>query len=364
MAKSFNLKSLILHLLVWLLIINLTYLITGNFFFRFNIVHSLLIWVIYLTIFYTNYFILIPYLLFNKKILAYIGFSIILLAVSYFLKDSLIRMNFEELPNFRNINGPPPPEILANKMPFQRPNPEGFFNIRNYKPIIFTLTGIIFFYIISLLLKLLQKWNNHEKYKAELEKEKILIELKLLKQQLHPHFLFNSLNNIYSLSISKSDKVTSSILKLSSILRYFLYENVDTMIYLKDEISVINDYIELQKLRINDTVTLSYNAIGDFSNYKIEPFIILPLIENSFKYGSDNINSSFIDFAIIVMHNKLGLRIKNKIVYKPQSKDHNSGIGIKNIKRRLELLYPGKYIFDIKESDGIFSVHLELKLKR
>lgn len=289
-------------------------------------------------------------------------FSIFMLTGSYFLKDNIVKKHFKEISISRDMDFTK--NTMGDDFLFDKPPPMFFLNDREHGPVIFTLTGIIFFYIISLLLKLLQKWNNHEKYKTEVEKEKILIELKLLKQQINPHFLFNSLNNIYSLSICKSDKVTIAILKLSSILRYFLYENVDSIIYLKDEIDVINDYIELQKLRINDKVTLSYNVVGDLGYHKIEPFIILPLIENTFKFGIDNVNESFIDIAIIVMNNKLGLRIKNKIVYKPQSKEHNSGIGIKNIKRRLDLLYPGKYIFEINESDDIFSTHLEIKLKK
>ena len=311
-------------------------------------------------IFYVNYFILIPYYLFSKKVLAYIVATIIMLTGAYFIKDTVVKKHFQKISNYRNFDFPP--DKPTNNFPFDPPPIRP--NSKNYGPVIFTLTGIFFFYVMALLLKLLQKWNNHEKYKTELEKEKILIELKLLKQQINPHFLFNSLNNIYSLSISKSDQVTTAILKLSSILRYFLYENVDSVIYLKDEINIINDYIELQKFRINDKVTLSYNVVGDIDYYKIEPFIILPLIENTFKFGTDNVNESFIDIAIIVMHNKLGLRIKNKVVYKPQSKDQNSGIGIKNIKRRLDLLYPGKYKFEISESDDIFSTHLEINLKK
>lgn len=363
LMRKIKFKLIILHLLVWGIIFILNLLFMRSFVYNFNFNYHLLIWALYIVVFYTNYLIFIPFLLFHKKILLYIIFSFALLSVSFYAKNTVLKKTYDGASiAFKNEN----PNIHNKGETITIPTrpAKAIFSRRGGRPITFILLGILFSYLISLLLKLLQKWYNEEKYRAELEKEKLVTELTLLKEQINPHFLFNSLNNIYSLSISKSDKVTTAILKLSSILRYFLYENVGSIVYLKDEISVIKDYIELQKLRMNDKVTLSFNVVGNPEYCKIEPFIIMPLIENTFKFGNDNINESFIDIAIIIMNNKLGLKIQNKIVYKPKAKDQNSGIGIKNIKRRLDLLYPGKYKFIIGESKGVFTTHLEIKLKK
>lgn len=360
---KFRIKQILLHLLIWVLIFILNLLFMRSFVYNFNINYHILIWMLYFIAFYVNYLVLIPFLLFHKKIFLYLIFSIALLFGSYFAKNTIMKKTFEEATFSIEISSDSN-SIIEEAHPNRNRAVKNLLNRKGLRPITFIFLGILFSYLISLLLKLLQKWYNEEKYRAELENEKLVTELTLLKEQINPHFLFNSLNNIYSLSISKSDKVTTAILKLSSILRYFLYENVDSIVYLKDEISVINDYIELQKLRINEKVTLSFNVVGNPEYCKIEPFIIMPLIENTFKFGNDNVNESFIDIAIIIMNNKLGLKIQNKIVYKPKAKDPNSGIGIKNIKRRLDLLYPGKYKFNIGESEGVFTTHLEIKLKK
>lgn len=257
--------------------------------------------------------------------------------------------------------------------------------------IIFSSYGLVLFYMLAFLIRFIQKWQDDEKQRNELEKEKISNELSFLKQQINPHFLFNSLNSIYSLSISQSELTSNAILKLSAILRYVLYETENELVPLENELKVINNYIELQKLRQTEKVTVNYSveketgkpeipdkpyetdepAVIDEKRetdkpnaFKIEPLILLPPVENAFKHGADNVNESFIDIHIIIVGNRLEMNVSNSIMTHSSDKTKDSGIGIKNLKRRLELLYPDEHKFEISEKDGIFRVRLLLQLKK
>ncbi|MBN2519103.1 MAG: histidine kinase [Bacteroidales bacterium] len=248
---------------------------------------------------------------------------------------------------------------ISRKNPLQ-PFPGKHFPIRNFLP----LYSILLVYTASFSIRFIQKWREDEKIRAEVEKERVSSELSFLKQQVNPHFLFNSLNSIYSLSLSKSKNTTNAILKLSSILRYMLYETDNKQVPLTEELEIIKSYIDIQKLRITKKVKVNIDITGDPDNYKIEPLLLIPFIENAFKYGVDNINDSFIDIIIVILKNKLEFTVKNKIVQKPDDKKQNSGIGIKNIKRRLDLLYANNYKLDIKKFDDIYFVNLCLNLKK
>jgi len=194
-------------------------------------------------------------------------------------------------------------------------------------------------------------------------KERISSELIYLKQQVNPHFLFNTLNNIYSLSIKNHEIMPSAILKISSILRYTLNKSDNSLASLKDEIEIMNAYIDFQKMRFKNNLPLVYKVSGSIDDYKIEPFILLPLIENAFKYGMVNIKDSFINIEITIKSEKLKFLISNKKSFTHESKLEHSGIGLNNIKRRLDLIYPDCHKLLIEDNDNIFSVCLELPLK-
>jgi len=254
--------------------------------------------------------------------------------------------------------GTPPPELSQGYRDFRPP-----FKKPPFRFDFMSFYSVLLIYIGSITLRFISKWQDDEKRKSEIEKENIATELSFLKQQINPHFLFNSLNSIYSLTITKSDKAVDSILKLSSILRYMLYESGTSQVRLHDELQIINDYIELQKLRITEKVNLIYKVEGNSASFKIEPFILVPLIENAFKYGVDNYNNSTIEIHVSMRDNKLHLIVRNTVVKRLDPFKSESGIGIKNIRRRLDLLYPNEYSFDIDETDNIFTVKLEIDLK-
>ncbi len=353
-----------LHLSVWTLLFILNYLFVKNYRVSFDLPFHLTIWLVYILLFYLNYYFLIPLFLLRKRITIYVIVTVCLLAGSYYIKDYFTKKHFDKI--FTEIRGNMPPRQdfeRINPGPKSGRKPPFHFTGPGGERKIFLAYGLLLIFASSFSIRFIQKWRDDDQRKSEIEKEKIRTELSYLKQQINPHFLFNSLNSIYSLTISKSKTATDAILKLSSILRYILYESGNTLVNLKDELSIINDYIELQKLRLNKKVTILFNIVGDPEYYKIEPFMLMPLVENAFKFGVDNVTKSFIEINIAILHKKLEFNIKNKKVLSQDNEKQDSGIGIKNVKRRLDLLYPDDYNFKIENSKDIFSVLLEINLK-
>jgi len=327
---------------------------------------NLKIWFIYLALFYVNYSLLMPYFLFVKKYILYIILLLVLISglfsIKYNIDEKLFfdpvrneRIHF--MPRQLSDESRPPMNMTPVKPQFFRKMPFG----RSFIP---GLSQLLMIVLASISLRLIQKWQDDEKMRSEIEKEKISTELSYLKQQINPHFLFNAINSIYSLSLLKKPSTSDAILKLSSIIRYMLYETDKKFVTLNDEIQAIKDYIELQKLRLNEKVKLTFRVKGDTEPYSIVPLLLIPLIENAFKHGVDNINNSFIDINIEVENDSLNLKIRNTIVPKSGKNANESGIGIKNIVRRLELLYPQAYLFNAAPEDDCFLVLLKLRLKQ
>lgn len=197
--------------------------------------------------------------------------------------------------------------------------------------------------------------------------EKLQAELFSLRNQFHPHFLFNVLNGLYSKILSKSDDSADIVLKISDFLRYSVYEVNTKYIPLDKEIDYLKNYISLQQLRFDNRLELSFSTNGITDNQVIEPFLILPFIENSFKYCLDDANSkAWITISITASEEWLTIKIENSTppVFLENRKSENpySGIGISNVKRRLELLYPEKHILNIKNEVDSFFVSLKIKI--
>lgn len=195
-----------------------------------------------------------------------------------------------------------------------------------------------------------------------LQQEKFTAELLHLKAQMNPHFLFNSLNSIFSLSRMQSEKTPDMVLKLSNILRYMLYESEKKMATLEDELKIINDYIELQLMRYGEKVKVVKEINIEYAGAQITPLLILPLIENSFKHGisgSDEI--SIINFQLNLKKDTLIVQTKNILSKESVITDKKEGIGLINIKRQLELLYRD-YVLNYFEKENYFIVDLEIKL--
>ena len=203
-----------------------------------------------------------------------------------------------------------------------------------------------------------------QQYSLNLEKEKLEAELKFLKSQIHPHFLFNTLNNLYALTLKKSDKAPEMVIQLSNLLEYTLYSGKETEVQLSEELKQIRGYIDLEKLRFGNRLITNTEIAGNVDGLLIAPLMLLPFVENSFKHGASNdLKSPFIDLRVSVEDNQLNFSIRNSCNGQPgKCEGYKEGIGLKNVKRRLELLYPGKHTLKIIQRQDVFDVNLILEL--
>lgn len=205
------------------------------------------------------------------------------------------------------------------------------------------------------------EWNREEKRVAQIEKERAQFEMRSLLSQINPHFLFNTLNSLYSLILNKKEEAGNYVLKLSDVLRYVIYHSKEPEITLQSEIDLINDYIFLQKMR-TDFPNVDFETVGKLEEWKIAPMLILPLIENAFKHGlKDQQQSSKIVIRIIALINELNVEVTNK-KHETERKTIKElkGIGLENIRRRLEIAYPERHKLLINENENQFSVNLKL----
>ncbi len=193
------------------------------------------------------------------------------------------------------------------------------------------------------------------------EKEKVTAELQLLKAQVHPHFLFNTLNNIYSFSLENSPKTPGLILKLSSLLSYMLYDCKTEEVLLEKEIEIMKNYIDLEKERYGNRIEISWSAEGDIKDKRIAPLLMLPFLENAFKHGtSEQVEKPWLSVDISVKYDTLKCKIVNsKNEYVPY---RNNGIGIHNVKKRLEFMYPDKHELKMSDEGNFFVISLLVKL--
>lgn len=221
---------------------------------------------------------------------------------------------------------------------------------------------LAFFFVVQALLFFLVK----ERIKTsivnrKLNEEKLILELKYLKSQINPHFLFNTLNNLYSMALTNQDITTANgISQLSQIMRYMLTDSEEKEIFLEKEIQYLKSYIELQKLRFSETddITINIQYSGELGRVKIPPFLFIVFVENAFKYGIDYKSHSFVDIYFQVLPHGLLFEISNSVKQGEHYQKH--GIGLKNIKERLNLLYPDKHQLRIQQTADTYQVELEL----
>ncbi|TND07442.1 MAG: putative two-component system sensor protein, no kinase domain [Bacteroidetes bacterium] len=221
----------------------------------------------------------------------------------------------------------------------------------------FLVTGI------SIGLGLYEDWRKTQSERETLQKAALESELSFLKSQVSPHFLFNTLNNIYSLSVTKSEHAPDAVLKLSGLMRYMLYDASEKNVPVEKELQYLADYIELQKLRLTEKVKIAYEVKGQPGTSEISPLLLIPFVENAFKHGISYSGESTIHISISCSSSELSLHVLNPVAATAgDQKDKSSGVGLANVKKRLALLYPGKYKLDISNDGRHFSVALHLQL--
>lgn len=205
-------------------------------------------------------------------------------------------------------------------------------------------------------------WFKSEKHRKELESKQLSAELSFLRMQVNPHFLFNSLNSIYSLALKNSEHTPEATLKLSEMMRYMLYETEDEehKVRLDKEIDYLSNYIGLQKIRFSQSLQVEFGVIGNTKGKKIVPLILIPFVENGFKHGVLNDATFPLQIQIIIEGDKLIFMVKNK--KSVHNKDATGGVGLENVKKRLKLLYPGKHNLSIDQDDEKYKTELTLFL--
>lgn len=235
---------------------------------------------------------------------------------------------------------------------------------------IFQTIGLYSIVLMGVAVKLLKLWMKSERDKAELKTVSLEAalklreaELQLLRGQIHPHFLFNTLNNLYGLALEKSDKVPDSIIRLSQMLDFLLYRSDQALVPLSDEIKLIGDYIELEKLRFDDRLRLEVNIEGDGGQHVLAPFLLFPFVENAFKHGfMQDDQQLYLAINLAVNGGRLHMKVANSYAHDSKSDGQLGGVGLSNVRRRLDLLYPGRHDLTIAGQGGLFTVTLALHL--
>ena len=290
-------------------------------------------------IFYLNYYVLIPKILYRRTtswyILSVIGCGVIFYYYNYYVRQLLLGERFLDFSPF------------------------------------FGLFPVLFILALSLALRVTTDRLREERERKEQENESLKSELSFLRSQVSPHFLFNMMNNVVALSRVKPHLVEPTLIQLSHLMRYMLYESDENKVSLEKEIEYLDSYIALQKMRFGKTVDVQFEKnIPDFDNFAentvggIEPMLLIPFVENAFKHGVGLIREPFIKIDLSLVDNKLIFNVKNKFSAESnEEKDDASGIGLRNVMRRLELLYGSNHQLIIEQDRELFKVHLTIHLK-
>ncbi|MFY0254248.1 sensor histidine kinase [Chitinophaga sp. 30R24] len=298
--------------------------------------------VTYVALFYFHTIFLFPRLYFNKQYLVYfLSLLLLLLMVNYMRPFE--HLFFQLPPHYGQ------PSLVSRNM---RPP----VRIDIISDFLFLLT-----IALSTAIETTHRWRLTEKRALYAETRKSQAELSFLKAQINPHFLFNTLNNIYSLAMTRSEYTAMSIMKLSNMLRYITAENKGDFVLLESEIACIHDYIDLQKLRLTTKTKVNFSVTGNPGIKCIAPLILLPFLENAFQYGVSNHEPSEINILLASADNYIHFYCSNKLFRLTPDAAH-TGTGITNTRQRLDHLYPNKYELHISDENGAYTISLQLEV--
>jgi two-component system, LytTR family, sensor kinase len=335
--------TILIHVITWVIFFSLPFIFLPS---PFNAIYSLKtqyfhflkiltsdIFLIF--IFYFNSNILITKLLVQKRYFLY-GITTISLFILFIIYGDIV---FRSSIQYPSLDEP------------------GFFNSGHLHSIYLFL--IIFF--VSGGIKMMQQWKQTDRQNKMIEAERMQTELSFLHSQINPHFLFNTLNSIYSLALMRSELTADAVMKLSSLMRYILQEVQREKVPLEMEIQCIQNYVELQKIRLNPNVDLQLVITGDFIPYQIPPLILIPFIENAFKYGTSTHETTAITIEAEINQGVFHLKTTNKI-FVMREKNESFGIGFRNSERRLRLVYPDKHKISIVNNSEMYILDLKIEM--
>jgi hypothetical protein len=336
-----KLKTILIQILLWIVLICLPFYFTSKTLIDFHpakdyhaLIHFGISNILLIIVFYVNYFFLIPKLLFQKK---YILYFLICIFLFFFLFES---------PRWIT-------ELFMPQRPIMRPDE----NAMKMFPMLFSNSILMFIsvFVSSIALRINKRLQQIESFKYNTQ-------LNNLRAQINPHFLFNTLNSIYSVTIKKAPEAADMVEKLAEMMRFTLKESQSDFVSLQNEITYIQNYIELQKIRLDNNVKINFQVHGDLKPYRIAPLLLIPFVENAFKYGVNSEENSLIDIHIKLLKNILNVSIKNNIVNLDHSLIEKNGVGIENTLKRLDLIYPHQHQCAITETENVFTVNLTITL--
>lgn len=310
---------------------------------------------VYGALFYLNYLVLVPRFFFRESKGRYILWVIVMIAVSCLVLYLINNYLFFDAAREREMDQIM--KALSKDAALRKP-PIRQMRIFNYFYSAVLICGF------SLGLGVLEKLSQNEKQRKELEKEKLNSELAFLKNQISPHFFFNTLNNIYSLIGFDSGQAGEAVLKLSRLMRYLLYESEQGKTRLADEVAFLTNYIDLMKLRLSNKIDLKVSLPDVNTEFLIPPLLFVPFVENAFKHGLSYRDGSFIDIHMAFENRKIRFLCGNSIAGATQAPEVYPGIGLENVRKRLNLLFPGAHSLNIRKTADEFHVELVLELNK
>lgn len=338
-----NKITIFTHLLVWLVLFSMPYVLSYGQSQEINriIAHFWIPIVFYAIIFYSNYFVLIDRFLFLKKMTLFVVINLTMISMFIIIKEQIESTFFKELIKKtanKDGNGPP-------------------FKMFIYVQMLSYMAPLLF----SIAIKTTKRWVQTEAERKEAANFKLQSELQHLHYQLQPHFFFNSLNNIYAMVDLSPEQAKTSIHSLSKLMRYMLYETNVESLPLAKEIDFMKKYIDLMKLRVSDKTVVTYSFPSEETGIKIAPLLFISLIENAFKHGVSSSKESTIHINMTTDNKTVLFTIENDDFPKKTDDKSGSGIGIPNVEKRIELLYPNKNSFKTFVKDNRFIAQLEIE---
>lgn len=338
-------RQIVLHVLASLAFLSLPLLSEvfsdrheDGFAFSYWMMRDLLGYTLALAYFYLNFLVLVPRFYFSRQYGWFLLCTLLCFAVIVMLPEILLK--FPEPTGFR-----PPGPLRGPK------HGKLWWHIMSHHFLRFVLA-----FFIALLLRISLRLR-------QTEQERTQSELSFLKAQINPHFLFNTLNTIYSLAIQQSEDTAAAVVKLSGMMRYITSESQQDQVSIEKELDYIRNYVDLQRIRFGDTVAVNFIITDIHPTQQIAPLILIPFIENAFKHGVNPEAHSSIRIHLYIQEGVLNMEVQNNKVPVQAGSESSTGLGIQNTRNRLELLYPGRFELQVKDTEQQFTVHLSIQLQ-
>ncbi|MCQ0111798.1 Histidine kinase [Zhouia amylolytica] len=331
------------HLYFWIAYFLFNVVRWGSYFddYWYSFKSNLVEFPLHILVVYFNIYFLIPRFILKKKYLEYAILFVICLGAHYVIRSGL---------NFWLVTEDIWPEAEGGQRPF------------GFNHIVAVVVGELYVVGLTSAIKFFADYIYERNKNQQLRELQYQTELKYLKSQIQPHFYFNTLNNLYALTLKKSSLASDVVLKLSEIMQYIIYDANKKKVDLIQEINYIDNYVELEKIRFGNLVDINIGISGDIDNIKVAPLIFLPFIENAFKHGLRNTNGMTLDIDFERLDGQLLFKCKNTFNANARSNNLN-GIGVKNVERRLDILYGNKHKLDIFDKDDTYEVLLQVPIK-